>query len=171
MRHVGSVLRLSLPPYHRTQQPLTYGPHMIGSPCRHRRTTMLHLPLLDTFSAALPPTTVVQPHREPTPPPGIPWHFGAGQRLPDLPLIPPATGPGMPFDDAGMHLRIPQQGQPVLQPRFPREAPDFDPLHPTPRIVFFHLPRGQSLGPAQDGTTSPTSGALGRGRIPTSKGV
>ena len=26
----GSVLRLSLPPYHRAQQPFTYGPNVIG---------------------------------------------------------------------------------------------------------------------------------------------
>ena len=138
-------------------------PTMIGSPCRHRRTTLLHLPLLDPFSAAMPPTKVVQPHREPTHPPVIPWHFGEGPRLPDLPLIPQATGPVLPFNDAGMNLRIPQQGQPVFQPRFPREVPDFDPLNSTPCIVFFHLPRGQSLGPAPEGTTRPPFWRPGKG--------
>lgn len=116
------------------------------------------------------PTKVVQPHREPTHPPVIPWHFGEGQRLADLPLIPQATGPVMPFDDAGMNLFVAQQGQHVFQPRFAIEDPDFDPLNPTPFLLFFHLPIGQSLGPAQDGTPRPTAGALRRGRIPTSKG-
>ena len=46
---LGSVLRLSLPPYNGAQQPLTYSPNVIGQPCRHRRTTMLHLRILDAF--------------------------------------------------------------------------------------------------------------------------
>src|SRR5919202_3255465 len=118
----------------------------------------------------MPPTKVIEPHREPTHPAVIPRHFGEGQRLPHLPLIPQATSPIMPFDDAGINLLIAQQGQHMFQPRFAIEHADFDPLNPTPFIVFFHLPIGQALGPAQDGTTRPTAGAVGRGRIPTSKG-
>ena len=61
------------------------------------------------------------------------------------------------------------QGQHVLQPRFALEASDCDPLNPTPFLLFFHLPIGQAVGPAQDGTPRPTAGALRRSRIPTSK--
>ena len=63
-----------------------------------------------------------------------------------------------------------EHGPPGRRTRFAIEDPDFDPLNPTPFLLFFHLPIGQSLGPAQDGTPRPTAGALRRGRIPTSKG-
>jgi hypothetical protein len=79
---------------------------------------MLHLRILDAFYAAMPPTKVVQPYREPTHPPVLPRHFGESQRLPDLPLMPPATGPVMPFDDTGVDLLIAPQGQHVFHPGF-----------------------------------------------------
>ena len=109
---------------------------------------MLHLCILDCFLSSDVPDKIVEAHREPTHPAVIPWHFGEGQRLPDLPLIPSATGPVMPFDDAGIDLLIAQQGQHVFHAGFSIEDADFDSLNPTPFILFFHLPICQSLGPA-----------------------
>jgi len=57
----------------------------------------------------------------------------------------------------------------MLQTRFAIEGADFDPLNPTPFIVFFHLPRGAALGPAQERTPSPACDAVVGGWIPPSK--
>jgi hypothetical protein len=77
----------------------------------------------------------------------------------------------MPFDDAGIHLLITQQGQDVLQAGFAIQSSNFDPLDPMPFIVFFHLPIGQALGPTPDRMTGPACGAMMGGWIPTAKGV
>ena len=116
------------------------------------------------------PTKVVQPHREPTHPPVIPWYFGKGQRLPNLPLIPQATGPVMPFDDAGIDRLIAQQRQHVFHSGFAIKDAAFDPRNPTSFLLFFHLAVGQALRPAQDGTPRPPVGAVSRGGRPTAKG-
>src|SRR6185503_5131959 len=96
--------------------------------------------------------------------------FGEDQGLTHLPLVAQATRAIMPFDDTGIHLLIAQQGQHMLYTSFAIEGSDFTPLDPTPFIVFFHLPIGQALGPAQDETTGPACRAVVGSRIPTAKG-
>lgn len=43
----------------------------------------------------------------------------------------------------------------MLQPGFAIEGTHFDPLDPAFLIVFFHLPIGQALRPAEDRARSP----------------
>jgi hypothetical protein len=54
----------------------------------------------------MPPTEVIESHREPTRPPMIPRHFGEGQGLPDLALVAQTTGPVVPFDDTRLNDRV-----------------------------------------------------------------
>ena len=100
----------------------------------------MSLRILSLLEAAMPSAKVIEPPREPTHPPGIPVRFGEGQGLPDLPLIPSATGPVMPFDDTGIHLLIAQQVPHVFEAGFAIEGTDLDPLDPPPLILFVHLP-------------------------------
>jgi hypothetical protein len=85
-------------------------------------------------------TKVVEPHREPTHPPVIAWHFGEGERLPDLLLIPQATRPVLPFNDTGIDLLIAQQRQHVFHPGFAIQDADCDSLKSTSCIVFCTCP-------------------------------
>jgi hypothetical protein len=59
----------------------------------------------------------------------------------------------------------------VFQPGFVIKHADFDPLDPPPFILFFHLPIGSALGPAQERTTGAAWAAMAGNRIPTAKGV
>jgi hypothetical protein len=58
----------------------------------------------------------------------------------------------------------------VLDAGFAMHDPHVDPLDPTPFLVFFDLPIGQALGPAQDRPPGPAWDTVGWGRLPTSKG-
>jgi hypothetical protein len=65
---------------------------------------------------------------------------------------------------------VPEEIQDVLQAGFAMHDSHLYALHPTPFLVFFDLPRGQPLRPAQERPPGPTWGAGGRGRRATAKG-
>src|SRR6266851_953699 len=115
----------------------------------------------------MPPTEVIESHREPTHPPVIPRHFGEGQRLPDLAPVAQATGPVVPFDDTRVNLLIAQQRQHMLQTGFAIEGTYCDPLDLMPFILLLHLTIGQPLRPTEDRTGPPALRTVARGRVTT----
>jgi len=117
------------------------------------------------------PTKVIQSHREPAHPAVIPWGFREGEGLAPLALIAQTTRAVMAFHHAGIDMPVAQQGQDVLEPRFAIESTHFDPLDPPLLIVFFHLPLGQALWPAEDRTRRSALRLETRQRVAPSKGL
>src|SRR5262247_976997 len=115
------------------------------------------------------PTAMRESYREPTQPPVIPRHFGAGSRLPDLPLMPSTGGPVLPCDDPGIDGLRAQPGQHGLQTGCAREGANFDSLDAPSLVMFFALARGPSLWPAPHGTRRTTLCTASRSRGTTSK--
>ena len=132
--------------------------------------TLWHVGFLSTFSAAMSATQVLQPHGEPTPPPRKARDGGAGQGLAHLPFVAQATRPLLPFHAPGLHRLGAQPSHHMFQPGCASEGADCHPCEPPPCIVFFHLPLGQAVGPAQEETSGPAGGAVVGSRLPTAKG-
>lgn len=109
---------------------------------------MRDLPLVLQLETTVSATKIVQPHGQPAHPAVIAQGLRKGQGLAHLALIAQATRAIMPLHHTRVDVRIAQQGQDVLAPRFAIEGTDFDPLDPPPLIVFFHLTIGQALRPA-----------------------
>ena len=143
---------------------------MVGELCGHGRAAMHDLRLVLNLQATIRVTEIVESHRDPTHPSVIPCRFGKGQRLAHLSLIAQTTGPVMPLDHTRVDDVVPEEIQDVLEAGFAMHDAHLDALHPTPFIVFFDLPIGQALRPAQDQAPGLPWGAGGGGRIATAKG-
>src|SRR5262245_31257628 len=117
------------------------------------------------------PAEVVQPHREPAHPAVVPARCGKGQGLPDLALVPQATGPIMPFDDTRVNDFVPEEGQDMLQMRLAMHRSHLHPLDPTALVDFLHLSIGQALRPTHHGPRRPAFGAMSCRRVTLSESL
>lgn len=144
----GSVLRLSLPPKHGTQEPLPNRPEVSREPCRYRWTAMRHLRVLLDGHTPMRAANIVERYGEPTHPPVRATRLSTGQGLTPLALMPQATGPLMTPHHTRMNVLRVQAGQHVLATGCALDNPALDPLDPAPCRALLHLAIGQPWGPA-----------------------
>ena len=149
-------------PQDRAESPLPSRPARVSELACHGWTLMSARRLVLALHAAVSTTAIVQPYREPTPPAVRPRRVGTGQGLPDLALRAEAAGPMMPRDHPCMHDVVTAKISDRLQPRCALHAPEGSPRHPTPFLLFVHLPIRPALGPAEASTTRPPWQAGGR---------
>ena len=117
---------------------------------------MSHLILLPEFQAAVRPTEIIEPHREPTHPAVIPLRLGKGQRVSYFAPVAQAAGTVVAVHHARVDLRVAQQREHMLKTRFAMHRSDLDPLHPTAFVAFLNLTIGQALPPT-DYRTAPSA--------------
>src|SRR5215831_4066606 len=123
---------------------------MVGALGCHGWAPMSNIPLVSDLQATVSVTEIVPPHREPAHPAVIARRCGTGQRLPDLALMAQAAGPMMPLHHTRVDDVVPEEIQAVLQASFAMHDAHRYSFHPTPFILFFDLPIGQPLRPAQE---------------------